>query len=150
MLEIDPSKIKQYPTRWWGQDLICDPRFVETAMGDGAILLGLQPLNTRPHYYLIRIDSSWHLQNCRICGDEDCPDELTEHLEDIYNAIEDEYDSRVHIEESNQELEDEQPQDSSWPVFDDEVGTSWFLANQEIYLTDAAYCLRAEVKNVRR
>ncbi len=82
MLDIDRAKVEvPYKTRMWGSDYTCDPRFVEEALGDGNVLLGLQPLNTRPNYYLIRVDSTWHLYGCRVCKDE-CPDDLVEHIEE--------------------------------------------------------------------
>ncbi len=135
-LQIDRARVEvPYPCRWWGSDYMCDPRFVEAALGDGMVLIGLQPLNTRPHYYVIRVDSSWHLHNCRVCDHKErCSDELPEHLEEIYEAIEDEYGDRRRVEECNAEALKEDPkyvpESSTWPVFDDEVGTSWFLMDR--------------------
>ncbi len=126
MLDIDLRKIKPYPTRWWGTDYICRPQFVHTALGDGNQLIGIEPLNTRPHYYLIRVDSSWHLQSCRICRDRDCPDELTEHLDEIYDAIVEEYMAVETVRECNEDFPEEEPDSEEWPVFSSDSGVSWF------------------------
>lgn len=136
---IDRKKVEAtYPVRWWGQNYICQPRFVESILGDGRALLALQPLNTRPHYYLIRIDSSWHLDYCRVCGiSAECPDDLREHLDEIYEAIEDEYGNADSIRYENKTHPDEPLVDDSWPVFDDEVGTCWWLVEPTKYRLDA-------------
>lgn len=147
MLEIDPKRVKRYWTRWWGQRIFCDPRFVKQALGDGNVLLGLEPLNTRPHYYIIRVDSRWHLSGCssRACDEDECPDELVEHLEEIYEAIEEEYGEVNRIRESNEEYPEEKPDSDEWPVMDLDIGASWFTFwSPEKYLTDAVYCLQAE------
>lgn len=149
-LEIDPRKIRPYRTRFWGRTYLCKPAFVDKVLGDGNILIGLQPLNTRPQYYMIRVDSRWHLSGCRTCED-DCPDYLVEHLEEIYEAIEDHYGEVNRVRELNEDLKAEgvpkKDWDSEeWPVMDLDVGASWFtFYTPEKYLSDAAYCLRAEV-----
>ncbi len=134
-LPIDRAKVEiPYRTRFWGSDVTCDPRFVDEVLGDGMVLLGLQPLATRPHYYLVRVDSSWHLDGCRACPDE-CPDQLVEQLEEIYEAIEEEYGECEHIRESNEDLEDgEDPDSDAWPVFDYGCGTSWFTVDPKPFL----------------
>lgn len=64
---------------WWGYDYKVTPRFVLETLGNGRRLLWVQPLNTRPNYYVIRVDSSW------------VGDEMYEHIEEVYDAIEDQY-----------------------------------------------------------
>lgn len=136
MLNIDRAKVEvPYKTRWWGSDYTCDPRFVDQALGDGNVLLGLQPLNTRPNYYVIRIDSSWHLSCCRECEDK-CPDELIDHLEEIYEAIDEEYCDVDSIRYSNENdiEEGEEPDSDKWPALDLYCGSSWFALNPVQYL----------------
>lgn len=70
------------PTNWWGCECICSPRFVEATFGDGRQLVAIQPLNTRPSYYVIRVDSRWGLRGGDIWWDN---------LDDIYEAISDEW-----------------------------------------------------------
>jgi hypothetical protein len=73
-----------------------------------------------------------------VCKDK-CPDELVEHLDEIYGAIEEEYSSADHIEESNAELEvGEEPDSTDWPVFDYDCGTSWFTIDHERFKPTAA------------
>ncbi len=126
MLLIDRSKVEvPSKVRFWGQESARDPRFVEQALGNGEQLVAIQPLSTRPHYYVIRIDSSWHLYGCK-CPD-DCPDVIQEHLDEIYEAIEDEYGEKDSVRYSNSQLEDGQEPDSDeWPVLDLDCGTAWF------------------------
>lgn len=45
--------------QWWGGEYDVTPAVANGHLGDGRQLLRIQPLNTRPDYYLIRIDSSW-------------------------------------------------------------------------------------------
>ena len=35
------------------------PEFIRQELGNGDLLLAVTPLNTRPNYYLIRVDSKW-------------------------------------------------------------------------------------------
>lgn len=140
MLDIDRGKVEvPYETHFWGAKCTCDPRFVDEALGDGQILLGLQPLNTRPNYYVIRVDSSWHLYDCRDCEDE-CPDYLVEHIDEIYEAIEDEYGDKDRIRYFNENDLDpgEEPDSEDWPVLDLYCGSSWFTIEPSKYLATMA------------
>ncbi len=135
MIDIDRAKVEvAYQTRFWGCDCTCDPRFVEQALGDGNVLIGLQPLSARPNYYVIRVDSTWHLYGCRVCPGR-CPDEITEHLEEIYSAIEEEYGEveSVRYNNENDLPEGEAPDSDDWPVLNLDCGSSWFTINPEKY-----------------
>jgi hypothetical protein len=66
----------------WGQPHFVTPAYIPAFLGDGGMLLALQPLDTRPKFYLIRVDSSWSTSNF----DETC---VCDHLDEIYDAIED-------------------------------------------------------------
>lgn len=71
--------------RFWGRNYIITPRLVEWVHGDGLQVIYFQPLNTRPNYYVARIDSKVSLDN----SDEPCfADEV---LEDLYTAIEEQF-----------------------------------------------------------
>lgn len=77
-----PNRFRRTRTvEWWGYKSEVTPAIVDAHLGNGRRLLRVQPLNTRPNYYLIRVDSKWD------CGS----DEFYDLLEDIYEAIEDEY-----------------------------------------------------------
>ncbi len=112
ILVEDECKPRQ--VRFWGQHYQIAPASVEQVFGDGMKLIGLAPLNTRPNYYVIRIDSSWDL---------DASDEFLDHLEEIYDAIENEYGARrtCYCDPENDECE----KCREWPAFCDE-GSSWF------------------------
>lgn len=120
MLTITRRMKKQLTRRhWrrlWGQRRMAEPAFVDKALGDGMQLLGITPLNTRPHYYLIRVDSSWETSSNY---DSPC---VSDHMDEIYDAIEDEfYKKYAGIEK------DEKP--NPWPALDDESGSSWWNAD---------------------
>lgn len=47
-------------TEWWGKSYTVKPAAASAHLGDGKLLLAVQCLNTRPDYYLIRVDSKFH------------------------------------------------------------------------------------------
>jgi hypothetical protein len=105
--------------RFWGEEYKIIPQFVEAKIGNGRLLLGLQPLNTRPNYYVIRVDSK---------------EDLHDQMDDIIDAIIDEYSD---IESEREYLIDDgvNPEDADlanfegdmgWPVFSGDSGCAWF------------------------
>ena len=93
----------------WGQASTIIPYVCDTIFGDGRALLALVPLNTRPCYYVIRIDSAWAI-------DDDAFHDLLE--DGIYAAIEEQF-GTAHDEE------DETPDGEPWPAFNDGSGCGW-------------------------
>jgi hypothetical protein len=115
MVDID-DKTKARLTRrqWarlWGQKHMIKPVFIEKAFGNGELLVALTPLNTRPNYYLIRIDSAWL--------DKENPETIYDHLDDIYEAIEDECGTRDYEDDDGKE------QLAEWPALNLNAGCSW-------------------------
>ncbi len=101
--------------RWaylWGQKSMIEPVFIPQALGNGDKLLAVTPLNTRPNYYLIRVDSSWSDFNT----DEPC---VGDHIDEICDVIED-YVGPKHFED-----DDGNEVSEPWPYLDDECGVSW-------------------------
>jgi hypothetical protein len=96
--------------RMWGQDVQCEPKLVTEVFGDGKKLICLTPTNTRPNYYVVRVDSTWSLSNW---ADGEL---FIDHLDDIYEAIEDEY-GRSYDEETEEHR--------GWPALSDDSGSSW-------------------------
>lgn len=47
----------------WGQKCIIKPCIIENVQGDGLQAVYLTPINTRPNYYVLRIDSSIDIEN---------------------------------------------------------------------------------------
>lgn len=64
---------------WWGRTYRVTPRFVAAKLGNGKRLLWFQPLNTRPDYYVVRVDSSW------------VGDKMYDRIYEVIDAIEEEY-----------------------------------------------------------
>ena len=110
------------------QDNTFTPRFVNRVLGDGNLLVGFQPLNTRPYYYVIRVDTSWHLTGCTICSGK-CEELLADHFDDICDAIEDEYGKKESISGANLKEKKLVGDNASerWPAFDLGSGATWFV-----------------------
>jgi hypothetical protein len=68
--------------RFWGRNYFITPRLVSWIHGDGKQVISFTPLNTRPNYYIVRIDSAVEL------GSDSFFDEV---LDKIYDAIEEEF-----------------------------------------------------------
>jgi hypothetical protein len=96
-------------TLFWGSDTTFTPYVCDKIFGDGRALLVLWPLNTRPCYYVIRIDSGSPI-------DDDAFHDLLE--DGIYAAIEDQF-GTAHDDE------DETGDGEPWPAFDDGSGCTW-------------------------
>lgn len=77
-------KLKRHKVRLWGAQYTVTPRLVEKIFGDGQQHLALWPISSRPEYYVVRIDSQYDLD----------ADESFDVLDDIYDAIEDEFPCR--------------------------------------------------------
>lgn len=105
------AKIERpYWTRFWGQRRKCKPRFVRALLGDGGRLVHIMPLMTRPHWYGIRVDSTW------------IDDVLGEHIEEILEAIEAEY--GWYSDGCSSEFEGNNGKYPGWPVLFRE-GVCW-------------------------
>lgn len=57
---IPRSFTRKRKVHWWGGDYTVKPAVVKAHLGDGKLLLWFQCLNTRPDYYLIRVDSGFY------------------------------------------------------------------------------------------
>jgi hypothetical protein len=89
---------------FWGQKHTITPRFIEKIFGDGKQLLIVQPMNTRPNYFVVRVDSSPEL-------------DVFDILDDIVDSAEDEYGYY-----DDEELTDDE---KVFPIVDWTVGCSW-------------------------
>lgn len=97
--------------RLWGQKHMIEPVLIEGHLGDGMKLVAITPINTRPNYYLIRVDSTWSVYN------RDTPS-ICEHIDEIYDAIEDEVGPADQTDDDNNEIH------VGWPAMDGS-GCSW-------------------------
>lgn len=102
------------------------PALSATRHGAGDLLLGLLPMNHRPLYYLVWIDSNWWPT------DTGCDDELREHLDDIWLALEDEFGRRARKDDGDFLSR------YNWPEVDDGDGCCWFRAGADSILQPAA------------
>jgi hypothetical protein len=66
--------------QFWGQEYTITPRLIGKVFGDGAQLICITPLATRPNYFVVRVDSSPTFDVRSI-------------LDDIITAAEEEYGS---------------------------------------------------------
>jgi hypothetical protein len=74
--------------RLWGTPYKVKPVLISAVFGDGGQLIGLEPINDRPWYYLVRVDNRWQTSNFARCeeGGNFC-----DHLDEIAAAIEEEF-----------------------------------------------------------
>ncbi len=99
---LEPQRIKH-----WGEVCEFTPVLLGKVYGDGQQLLKLFPINERPRYWIVRIDSS--------CDRDQLCEDL---LDDIYEAIDEQFGTPP---EEDLGIGDERPY---FPSYDGE-GTSW-------------------------
>lgn len=107
---IFDRETKTRTTHFWGGVYQVAPVLINEPMGDGLHLIALQSLDTRPQYYLVRIDSSWVLGSER----------FFDRLDEIYDHIEEEVGPRHWTDDDGKEVDDE------WPAFDFGCGQAWW------------------------
>jgi hypothetical protein len=83
----------------------------------------VEPMNTRPNYYVIRVDSSWS------------KDQMGEHIDDVLSALEEEFGPAYTDAEDPDDFDGDDPDDAEpeerervhhdFPALNDEVGVSW-------------------------
>ena len=106
---------KRHRTRFWGRTYMVKPRLVDEIFGDGKKLFGIEPLNSRPNYYVIRGDSKWDVSNW---ADGET---IGQHIEEILESIEEQFGRAWY--------DDDPPQRKSgrpFPALNDDVGVGWF------------------------
>ena len=109
----------------WGKKSEEQIALCGSVLGNGKMLLAVQPLASRPTHYLIRVDDRWAVSSY------DAGDTVSNHMEEIYDAIEDDF-GRLEIEGDDGEMI-EQP----WPALDCGYGCSWWEADAEDFLPNS-------------
>lgn len=99
----------------WTQPYMVRPAYVKAKFGNGKRLIGLMPIMHRPNYYLVWIDSSWDIDG----------DVLRDKLDDIWQAIAEEFGERPYGSDRRYR----------WPEEDSSDGCSWFEADAFDVLT---------------
>lgn len=100
--------LKPQRTEHWGSIYRFKPVLLDKVYGDGKQLLQLFPINERPRYWVVRIDS-----RCTDHGDE-----WFDILDEIYEAIDEQFGTP---DESDLGVGNDRPY---FPMYDGE-GTSW-------------------------
>lgn len=111
------------PTRrclWVPEDAIeFVPALSDTVYGDGRALLGITTCNSRPAFYVIRIDSTWQV-GMDWSPSDDAP-EIMEFVDAIVGDLEDQFGpARCECECGDC------PEYREWPALDDDGGTMWW------------------------
>lgn len=57
------KELKPFKTRFWGEDCPVSPAFVQDSEGDGLQLIWLSSIDSRPQFYVLRIDSHWDVDS---------------------------------------------------------------------------------------
>lgn len=110
--------LKPFRCEHWGSMYDIEPALLGKVYGDGKRLLQLFPINERPSYWVVRIDSA--------CVSDD---ELHEILDDIYEQIDEQFGSP---DESDLGVGDDRPY---FPMHDGQ-GSCWhFVYQPELQLT---------------
>ncbi len=135
---IPKKYTRERTAHFWGQAFQVTPAVADAHLGDGRQLLWFEPLNTRPNYYLIRIDSSWGDLHDD-ADDADDNDNLRDHVDEIIDALVDEFGEmereREHLEDDLREQGIDPDDDNTdlagnedrlgWPVLSLDSGYSW-------------------------
>jgi len=77
---------KETVTHLWGTAYTFVPRLVDQVWGDGQRLIWVSNTDTRPYYYVVRVDSSWYAQPNGM-KDRLNNDIVLDNLNDIEEAI---------------------------------------------------------------
>jgi hypothetical protein len=102
---------------WWGEDHVITPALVEETHGDGMQLIHVTPIDTRPNYYVLRIDSGVDLEN-EIFSDHD-KEVYGTIKEMLLQMIEGEYDNIDRYEENEKGLyydDETEPFEYEFPI----------------------------------
>lgn len=111
---------RKHRVRFWGESYTIKPLLVSEKLGDGLGLIFIEPLFTRPNYYVIRVDSSWVAPNR--WGQINIRDHLFEDEERVLCVIEDDFcNERWYSEEECDEEIDDAEREAlrDWPAFHD-------------------------------
>lgn len=101
------------------------PALSRRLYGDGKALLGLTTINSRPRFYILRIDSRWAIDM-----DPSAPDiaePLVDRIDAFAFALEEEFGGGRFDDGSGEpETARERDRRRKWPAYDDENGCSWW------------------------
>lgn len=99
--------LKRQRTEFWGNSYDFIPKMLDKVFGDGKQLLLLFPINERPRYWVVRVDSK--------CTNDDAVYDI---IDEIYEAIDEQFGTP---DESDIGIGEDRPY---FPQFDGQ-GVSW-------------------------
>ncbi len=110
-----------------GDSGMMTPYVCECSFGDGLKLIKIAPINQRPNYHIVRIDSRWHESSWARGETVSC------HIDDVLMAIEEECGrAGVYLDDPCDNCGDtacrcgdDYSADEAFPALDDENGCGW-------------------------
>lgn len=102
----------------WTMPCMVQPALVKQEFGRADLLLALSPIQHRPAYYLVWVDAQWYEDQT-----------MADHVDDIYEAIGDEFGHWSSWEE------DHEGDAYQWPLEDFSQGSCWRKACADDILT---------------
>jgi hypothetical protein len=114
-----PDYLRRHKVRFWGRNYIITPRLVEWMHGDGKQFMYFMPLNTRPNYYVVRVDSALSLDNHEENNFTDAV------LDDLYTEIEEQFGRSC--EEWTADNGRTYTRRNPFPALNDDCGSCWGL-----------------------
>lgn len=112
---------------WTPADMITFvPALSNRLYGDGRALLGLTTINSRPQFYVLRIDSRWAIEMDPTAPDD--AEQLVDRIDAFAFALEEEFGRGRYDDGGDDEPETARQMASrrKWPAYDDENGCSWW------------------------
>lgn len=106
-----PCLLPRQKRTLWTEPYMVRPALVAAKFGNGKRLICLSPIMHRPSYYLVWVDDRWELSNWGK------PPILSEHLDDIWQQIAEEFGERG------------ERQSYRWPEEDSRDGCDWWAAD---------------------
>lgn len=94
-------------TTFWGQEYTIEPEIIENIHGDGLQCVYLTPIDTRPNYYVLRIDSSIDIEDDFV-NEIDICEMMLQMIEEEHDNIDD-YEEIHTGNETSYRYEDEKP-----------------------------------------
>jgi len=113
--DVPAELLAEREVEFWGRKHTIKPALVARVFGDGGQLIAFAPLDTRPNYYVVRIDSGWCLDN----WDSEATDPFNAHIDEVYDAIEDEYGLGYDPDDEDEERYE------PFPALHDSSGCQW-------------------------
>ena len=116
---LEKKYCKRQASFLWGRKRIVKPELLTISFGDGNKIIALRSINTRRDHYVVALDS-----RTGICG-EDAEIDIFDYIDDIYEALEDEFGRCACMSCSGEDDGDETGHDS-WPSPCLNGGSEWW------------------------